>query len=68
MANIDKDNGVIYFIRVNKKPDLMGQSVYNLIEISVWLIFLWGLSAVEHWAGQISQHAGLSCYIWRPRG
>ena len=25
-ANVDKDNGVIYVIRVNKKPELMGQS------------------------------------------
>ena len=29
MANIDKNNGVIYVIRVNTKPELMGQSVYH---------------------------------------
>ena len=34
-ANVDKDNGVIYVIRVNKKPDLMDQSVYNLMESCV---------------------------------
>ena len=34
-VNVDKDNGVIYVIRVNKKPDLMGQSVYNLMESCV---------------------------------
>ena len=35
VANRDKDHGVIYVIRVNKKPDLMGQSVYNLMESCV---------------------------------
>ena len=35
MANIDENNGLIYVIRVNKKPDLMGQSVYNLMESCV---------------------------------
>ena len=30
VANTDKNNGLIYGIRVNKKCKLMGQSVYNL--------------------------------------
>ena len=29
VANSDKNNGLISVIRVNKKPELMGQSVYN---------------------------------------
>ena len=29
VANTDKNNGLLYVIRVNKKPELMGQSVYN---------------------------------------
>ena len=29
MANIDKTKGLTYVIRINKKPELVGQSVYN---------------------------------------
>ena len=29
VASIDKNNGLMLVIRVNKKPELMGQSVYN---------------------------------------
>ena len=36
MANIDKDSGVIYVMRVNKKPNLMGQSEPNLMGQSVY--------------------------------
>ena len=28
MSNIDKNSGLIYVIRINIKPELMGQSVY----------------------------------------
>ena len=35
MANIDENNGLIQVIRINKKPDLMSQSVYNLMESCV---------------------------------
>ena len=30
VAKIDQNNGLIYVIRANKKPELMGQSAYNL--------------------------------------
>ena len=29
VANTDKNNGLMYIIRINKKPELMGQSVYD---------------------------------------
>ncbi|CAO2629359.1 hypothetical protein LEMLEM_LOCUS20454, partial [Lemmus lemmus] len=35
VANIDKNNGLVYIIRTNKKPELRGQSAYNLMEISM---------------------------------
>ena len=31
VANIDKNNGLAYIIRANTKPELTGQSVYNLM-------------------------------------
>ena len=29
VANTDKNYGLIQFIRVNKKPEILGQSIYN---------------------------------------
>ena len=41
MANTDKNNGIMYVIRVNKKPELMGQSVYDVDGPSVMCYFHW---------------------------
>ena len=29
VANADKNYGLIYILRLNKKPEILGQSVYN---------------------------------------
>ena len=49
MASTNKNNGLIKVIRVNKKPELIGQSVINNVDLCVISL---GLNDCGNQAGQ----------------